>query len=79
MSLLAFFCFEFEFVLSLSLEECCESVVRVLCAQNKFVGEYLKKNKGGDAMKQANKAWMESEIRSQIMAARTGKVPLANK
>ena len=46
--------------------------------QNTFVGDYLKKHKGPDAMKQANKAWMESEVRAAIMASRSNKVPVAN-
>ena len=41
------------------------------------MGRYLKEHKGeADKMKNANRAWMESEIRARILASRGGKVPV---
>lgn len=56
------------------------SVLFLIVSENKFVGAFLKKkeNKGPDAMKRANLAWMESDSRAAILAARAKKVPISN-
>ena len=56
------------------------SVLFLIVSENKFVGAFLKEkeNKGPDAMKRANLAWMESDSRAAILAARAKKVPISN-
>ena len=53
------------------------SCIFATCTELKFVGQYLKEHKGeADKMKNANRAWMESEIRARILPSRGGKVPV---
>lgn len=47
-------------------------------AQEQFMAKMLKGHEGQPkvTMKEANKAWMESELRAAVLAARAHKVPM---